>query len=1006
VTLDQTVAGSGWISLGKYYNVGSTLTVEVVKIGAGTLRADAAKVTGTTAPTTITTAIDDGNLFYAEIAGTWATPSSYTGIDGDARASSSAGATVRYSFTNLSQGWHELRFNIPDHPTATERATIVVESQGQVLQRIEFNEKVPVSGWSSLGAFCVPGSSIDVTITQSGANWLMMDAFELSATTAPTATSFVVDDGESNHAITGTWAAGPTSGAAGGDSDLRAGAASVGATSTWSFTGVPAGEYEVWVTWRDGSNRATNAPYTINTGSASTTVTVNQKLAPSGATFDGVNWKSLGTFDFTKSWGNVVLTNAANGYVSADAVRLVLVTAADPIAPPALPALPPTSTTTEPPAAPGSLHVVNATPGDVVVESVDRVVLDFNRPVDPDTFTTDDVTITGPNDESISPTDVVQISLTQFAVLFAKQTELGVYRLTLGSEIEDLDGDELDQDRDGVEGEAESDDFTVSFRVVAGARQAANETNVNYDAGGRIHSVIDALGGVYQYAYDSAGNLTSTTDELGRVTTYTYDDLGRLTSVALPDAGAGAPTTTYEYDSVGNLTKLTDAEGRETTYVYDAFDRLVELILPDPDGTSGPQTASSWVYVYDGLGRTTKVVGPDPDGPGGVAAPETDYAYDAAGKVLSVTDPLDRVTSYQYDAHDNVVKITLPDPDGAGTGLPAPEWEWTYNDVGQVLTETDPLDRTTTYSYDEIGRLVSETLPDPDGSGGPQTAPVWTYSYDAVGNLVGVTDALGRTTQYLYDELYRQTAAIDALGGVSAVEYDAASQATALIDRLGRRTAFGYDALGRNTTVTLPDPDGAGSQASPVWSYEYDRVGNLLSETDPLLHVTTYAYDDLDRLVLVTQPDPDGALNPGVAPTWEYAYDKASQLTSVADPLDRVTSYGYDGLGRNTSVALPDPDGTGGAQAAPVWNYAYDLAGQLTSVTAPDPDGAGARTAATTTYAYDFLGRTTSITEADPDGAGGLAAPVTSYTYDVAGQLTSVVDPVGRSFTYEYDKLG
>jgi hypothetical protein len=39
--------------------------------------------------------------------------------------------------------------------------------------------------------------------------------------------------------------------------------------------------------------------------------------------------------------------------------------------------------------------------------------------------------------------------------------------------------------------------------------------------------------------------------------------------------------------------------------------------------------------------------------------------------------------------------------------------------------------------------------------------------------------------------------------------------------------------------VTLPDPDGPGPLAAPVYSYTYDLVGNLLSVTDPLNNTTS-----------------------------------------------------------------------------------------------------------------------------------------------------------------------
>ena len=49
-----------------------------------------------------------------------------------------------------------------------------------------------------------------------------------------------------------------------------------------------------------------------------------------------------------------------------------------------------------------------------------------------------------------------------------------------------------------------------------------------------------------------------------------------------------------------------------------------------------------------------------------------------------------------------------------------------------------------------------------------------------------------------------------------------------------------------------------------------------------------------------------------------------------------------------------------------------------------------------TTYGYNVLGRVTSVTEADPDGGGELLSPVTIYEYDGNGNLVSLTDPLER----------
>ena len=97
-----------------------------------------------------------------------------------------------------------------------------------------------------------------------------------------------------------------------------------GAAATWTFSHIPTDAYQVFVKWIPFSNRATNAPYTILDGSTPiTTVAVNQQVMPSGDLENNVVWQSLGKFNTSTGTLVVRLSDNANGYVVADAVRIV-----------------------------------------------------------------------------------------------------------------------------------------------------------------------------------------------------------------------------------------------------------------------------------------------------------------------------------------------------------------------------------------------------------------------------------------------------------------------------------------------------------------------------------------------------------------------------------------------------------------------------------------------------------------------------------------------------------
>src|SRR5262249_54987117 len=92
--------------------------------------------------------------------------------------------------------------------------------------------------------------------------------------------------------------------------------------ATWTFTVTP-GQYLVSATWSPHANRATNSPYSVLDGSTPLgTVPVNQQATPSDRTDSGVGWKALGTFNVTGTTLTVTLSNAANGYVIADGIRI------------------------------------------------------------------------------------------------------------------------------------------------------------------------------------------------------------------------------------------------------------------------------------------------------------------------------------------------------------------------------------------------------------------------------------------------------------------------------------------------------------------------------------------------------------------------------------------------------------------------------------------------------------------------------------------------------------
>ena len=132
----------------------------------------------------------------------------------------------------------------------------------------------------------------------------------------------ILDDGQSGYAETGSGWAGW---AAGYNGSLRYHAAGTGADAAiWQVSGLAAGYYLIQATWNGASNHPSNAPYSIYDGSIlRTTVLVDQRTAPTGVVVGGVAFQDLASVQVTSGTLQVMLSDNANGYIVADAIRVV-----------------------------------------------------------------------------------------------------------------------------------------------------------------------------------------------------------------------------------------------------------------------------------------------------------------------------------------------------------------------------------------------------------------------------------------------------------------------------------------------------------------------------------------------------------------------------------------------------------------------------------------------------------------------------------------------------------
>jgi YD repeat-containing protein len=229
---------------------------------------------------------------------------------------------------------------------------------------------------------------------------------------------------------------------------------------------------------------------------------------------------------------------------------------------------------------------------------------------------------------------------------------------------------------------------------------------------------------------------------------YTYDAFGRIVQQQHIRPTVTDPYTTA-YDAQGRVTQETTPTGF-INYEYDLLGRKTKT----QSGTTLPTVLSEVTYTYDLLGRlstvnTVKRDGAivDSNGAGAGTPPEsTTYFYDLLGRPDYTIKPNSVVEDYTFDAMDRIDIQRHYALDNGNVNMTTPflktEFDYTYRADGQKtgLTEKEVLGgqtrtSTTSWSYDNAGRLTSETIDHWDNNA-DQTE---SYVLDLFGNRISRT---------------------------------------------------------------------------------------------------------------------------------------------------------------------------------------------------------------------------------------------------------------------------
>lgn len=407
--------------------------------------------------------------------------------------------------------------------------------------------------------------------------------------------------------------------------------------------------------------------------------------------------------------------------------------------------------------------------------------------------------------------------------------------------------------------------------------------------------------------YDSFGNVnrileTPNAGQAARETLLNWGTRGQFLHIL---TNAKSQQTVFAWNSsLGVRTSMTTPNGAVTLWVPDVFGRQLQETRPDGTRTVLNRAACDAGNSYCGAPSDVRFSAElrffNSDNYAVPALSEIRY-FDGLERVRIADTPslsgLTRVVT-SYDSRGRMASRTLPYFYGAG------------------------FVATTQYSYDLIGRPLSEQRP------ASQTDPSLIGTGWAYNGLTKVaTDALGKSTTFVTDVLGQSVKSVDHAGTVTAYQYDAFGNLRKTIAALGipsltSEIDITYSQHGLKLTSSDPDMG--------AWTYDYYPLGELKSQQNAKGQTVTFQYDELSRMT--SRVELEG--------TTTLVYDNAAvngegMLTSLSSTASGGYSeaYAYDDAGRLSTRQLAML-GTNYEYA-----YAYGVNGQLQTLTYPTTTG-------------------------------------------------------------------
>ncbi|WP_165371453.1 RHS repeat domain-containing protein [Pseudolysobacter antarcticus] len=526
---------------------------------------------------------------------------------------------------------------------------------------------------------------------------------------------------------------------------------------------------------------------------------------------------------------------------------------------------------------------------------------------------------------------------------------------------------------------------TLSLRTITSSD--GRTITLSY-SGDQVSSVSDGTR-TWSYGY-SAGSLSSVTLPDGSSWAINFATLNSTSWTYSGATCTSLPTPSFNSSASGTIRHPTGASGTFTfTVTRQGRNGAPSSCLSN---SAGVQFAAVQPSVYDVLALTRKVI----TGPGISSLPWT-LAYAgcsssscSASKTATVTDPLSHTTVYTFGATYNA-NADL-DTEGqlqskvSGSGLRTEQYTY-YTASGhaypsqagtpaQVRGDLAPLTTlrpTQSVTTTVNGASYTQTMGSPDAYGYPtsithqgSSSKTDTLSYNhntttwVLGTLYSKSDAAQEW--YAYLNSYSQPTIIDRFGRQDrSMSYAGDGTLQSITDGASHTTYYSNYKRGIPQSITHP---GGGSESLSV-----NNLGGISTWVDTLSHQTSYGFDSMGRLSSINPPAGYHSTNI----SWSTGSGGWTR-TETRGSYSKIDTY--DAFLHSTNTSETNNR---------IVNRTFDADGHATFVSYPYSSSG-------ITSVYDALGQLKSQTD-------GGAYPIT-YTYG-ANALT-VLDRNGESTLYNF----